>query len=169
MSFIRPEVRASLWRWREVAFTGAIVLLGVHLIGRGWDMSSALLLGLGGLLATAATGLLYLAIQRARFMTGAMAPGVVEITERRVSYMGPVEGFTVSLDALTRVEIRQSRYHGAMWELYHTEGRHITIPTAAKGAEVLFDTFAALKGADTELMIEATIHPVKERYVVWQA
>ena len=169
MGFIRPEVRANLWRWREVAFMVIIVLACVRLIGRGWDMSSPVYMTLGGIGTVIATGLLYVAIQRARFVQPDLAPGVVEITERRVSYMGPVEGYSLSLDALTRVEIRQSQYHGPMWELYHTEGPHVTIPTAAKGADALFDTLAALKGADTERMIQATSHPTQDRYVIWEA
>ncbi len=169
MSFIRPEVRANLWRWREVAFMVVIVLFCVRLIGRGWDMSSPVYLTLGSVGTVLTTGLLYVAIQRARFLQLDIAPGVVEIVERRVSYLGPVEGYSLSLDALTRVEIRQSQFHGPMWELYHSEGPHVTIPTAARGADVLFDTLAALKGADLERMIEASTRPTQERYLIWEA
>lgn len=169
MSFIRPEVRAKLWHWREVAFTTVFALLGVHLIGRGVDLSSPVFITLGAVLTVLSTGLLYVAIQRARFRPGDTAPGMVEVTERRISYLGPIEGAMVSIDALTRVEIRQSEAFGSVWVLYHTEGPSVVIPTAAAGSSILFDTFSALKGVDMELMIQATTDVAEHTKLIWQA
>ncbi|MEO0372922.1 MAG: hypothetical protein AAF231_15810, partial [Pseudomonadota bacterium] len=63
MSFIRPEARAALWRWREA-------LAGASGLGFGlwWLFSGASLTRwIGGAVALAALALLVAGIQRGRF------------------------------------------------------------------------------------------------------
>ena len=66
MTFLRPEVRRLLWRWREVGATAGLTLFGVHLIGRAVERAA---LGTG-MVAIAVTGigavLLFFAILRLR-------------------------------------------------------------------------------------------------------
>lgn len=149
MSFLRNEARAVLWRWREVATTGALTLFGVHLLGRAVERSA---LGLG-LIAVVVTGvgavLLFFALLRVRLSPGGQAAGVVEVDERQVGYLSAQGGAFVSLDDLTRLELvgpRGDRH----WVLGHLAGPALVIPASADGADQLFDAFAALPGIRME-------------------
>ena len=95
-SFLRPEARATLWRWREVLVGSLIAALGLW-----WAVNSfgpvrwiAALVILGGLLSVVG------AVQRLRFNTGGGGAGVVQVDERRLAYFGPLTGGVVDLGDL---------------------------------------------------------------------
>ena len=104
MSFVRPEVRRALWRWREV-------LAGVGLLALGlwWGFGAIgwMINGLGYVLTAMAGALVVLGLQRGRFRDGADGPGVVQIVEGRVAYFGPLTGGAVDMADLSGGCIRR--------------------------------------------------------------
>ncbi len=151
---IRPEAQAALWRWREVA-------LGVGVMGGGlWLMrlGGYLLLPLGAGGGLAGLALALLAWRRLRFASRGDAPGVVQVDEGQVSYMGPQVGGFVSLRDL--LELRLISIRGRrMWRLKQTDGQALLIPVEAAGAEALFDAFSALPGMSSADLITALEPP----------
>jgi len=150
MSFIRPEVAASLHRLREVIAAAALTASGgwISLWGGYFFLPLGLvLLGLG-------FGWLVLGLRRMRFKQGGEAPGMVRVTEAQIAYLGPRVGGFVGLPEL--VEIRLLTLRGRrIWKLRQADGETLHIPVEAAGAEALFDAFAALPGMDTAALVAA--------------
>lgn len=165
MAFLRPEARAVLWRWREVAVTAGLTLYGVHLLGRAVDRAS---LGLGlvaAILICAGAGFLFLAIVRARLSAPGRAVGVVQVDEKQVGYFAPDGGAFVSLDDLTRLDV-VTRPDGRYWILTHLGGPALVIPAGAEGSDQLIDAFATLPGLRLEDAARA-IASGEARAMVW--
>lgn len=154
MSLLRPEARAALHRWREVFAAGGAALAGLWLIRLGgW-----FLIPLGGLVILLAAVWAVMGWRRMQFSQEGMAPGIVEVDERQVGYLGPDFGGYVSLDELQ--ELRLMVLHGQrMWRLKQEDGQLLLIPVAAQGAERLYDAFAALPGMDTQALVAALAPP----------
>lgn len=147
---IRPELRAALWRWREGIAAGAVVAFGLWVaLQGGW-----VLLPLGGGIAVFGAGLGVQAWRRLRFAQGGDAPGVVEVDEGQISYMGPALGGFVSVPEL--VELRLMTLRGRrLWRLRQADGQALLVPVEAAGAEALFDVFATLPGMDMAALLAA--------------
>ena len=91
MSFIRPELKQKIWRWRE-----ALLGLSVAFFGMLMAVSQdGVLAALGTSLAIVGALLTFAGIQRTRFRVGAGGPGVVQTDERMVTYCGPFDGGSV--------------------------------------------------------------------------
>jgi len=163
MSFIRPEARENLKRWREAIIGGAVTLLGLY-----WLATS---FGLLRWLSVAITifGLAYCwaGIQRARFRGGHGGLGVVQLDERQITYLAPVGGGFISLDALSRVEIGPDRAGLPVWR-FRAFGEELVIPTSAEGTEVLFDALAALRDIDMQAAIRASSARPDKPVVIWK-
>ncbi|MBQ0749769.1 MAG: hypothetical protein KBT70_06165 [Roseovarius sp.] len=163
MSFIRPQARAALWRWREV-LSG----LGLAILGLWWGIGSyGLLQWLGYLLLILAGAVLLMGLQRARFRAGAGGPGVVQVDEGQVAYFGPLTGGVVAirdLDALTLDPTGKPPH----WVLSTQGAPALHIPLNAEGAEALFDAFAALPGLRTEHMLTQMRRLPDHPTVIWQ-
>ncbi|MFC7705695.1 hypothetical protein ACFQXB_16015 [Plastorhodobacter daqingensis] len=162
MSFVRPEVAAVVHRWREVIVAGAVLCAGTWLMGRGgW-----LLAALGGVALVAGGALLVVALRRLRFQRAVTDPGVVEVLEGQISYMGPETGGWVALSDLA--EIAHARDgSGSAWWLRETGGRSLAIPVAAQGAGQLFDVFAALPGMDMQRLLRVLDSTGHGRQSLW--
>ena len=163
MSFIRPEVLNGIWRWREALF-------GVFLaaVGGFWAVSQqGILAAIGTSLAIVGALIIFAGIQRTRFRVGAGGPGVVQVHERLVTYYGPYEGGSVSIDALEKVELDPKVRPTAQWVLTETGGQSIAIPTNAENAEMLFDVFASLDGIKTENMLSKLRDNPEDRVMIW--
>ena len=163
MAFIRPEVSRRLNRWRETIAGFAASMLGFvwfsSATGLLWLVGTVLMVG-GVLLAVAG-------IQRARFRRGGDGPGLVQVIEGQVTYFGPLEGGTVSLDDLISVELEPQGEPSARWVVTGKLGEALQIPVDAAGADELFDVFAALPGLQTESMLQKLEQNPKERVMVW--
>ncbi len=147
---IRPEVFAFLQRMREVIVAACVVGFGAWLMALGGYLLTPLGLAVGAL------GLSFgvLAWRRLRFAQGSDAPGVVEVDEGQVGYLGPTAGGYVSLPEL--VEIRLLTLRGRrVWRLKQADGQALLIPVDAAGAERLFDAFASLPGMDSGALVQA--------------
>jgi hypothetical protein len=148
VSFIRPELRAHFWRWREVLAGAGMVALGLWLvIGPG-----GLLGWMGGALALAGVAQGIVGLQKTRFRAEGHGPGVVQVDEGQITYFGPLGGGAVSVADLNSVSLNPLE-KPAHWMLDQPGVPTLHIPVNAEGAEALFDAFAALPGIRTERML----------------
>lgn len=158
---IRPEVLATVHRLREVIAAAFAGLIGIWLIWLG----GYLLFPLGAAVLVLAAVWALTALRRLRFAQGVDAPGVVEVDEGQVGYLGPATGGYVSLVEL--VELRLIRLRGQrVWRLRQADGQALLIPVAAAGADRLFDAFATLPGLDSQELL-AALDGAGDR-VVWR-
>ncbi|MBL4751820.1 MAG: hypothetical protein JKX71_14795 [Amylibacter sp.] len=168
MSFIRPPVVAHFTKWREAYFVTGILLFGIWLYLRGSASLNLILQGLGLLVSLAGIILLRTTIQRIRFKRGQKAPGMVDVTEREISYFGPMHGKTISLESLNKIELRESEAYAAIWVLHHSEGDPMIVPTTAKGSDRLFDAFTSLSGVKMDVLVAAINQTPIQAKVIWQ-
>lgn len=150
MPLIRPAVARWLRQKREVLWAAGAAALGLWIAAQGgW------LLGpLGAALAVLAAGWGAIALRRLRFASAVGAPGMVEVDEGQVGYLGPAFGGFVALPDL--VELRMLTMGGRrLWRLKQADGQALLIPVDAAGADRLFDAFASLQGMDTAALVAA--------------
>jgi len=161
VSLLRPAAISLLTRWREVASAAAVGFLGLWLFSLGgWILQP-----LGLILAALALGWGMIAMRRMRFQRGVAAPGMVDVDEGQVGYLGPTFGGYLSLRELT--EIRLIDLYGKRhWRIRQADGQVLLIPIAAQGAEKLFDAFAVLPGIDMSRLAAALDAP-GEAGVIW--
>ncbi len=136
---IRPELLAVLRRWREPLLAGGALVLGLWFIA----LPGAGLTIVGGALAVAAVGLLIPAIQRVRLLQGQDGAGMVEITERQLTYLAAEGGGLLSLDLIADVRLADR-----VWHLADSAGNRVEIPADARGADTLLDALLVLPGID---------------------
>ncbi|NOE19968.1 hypothetical protein GS634_17730 [Ruegeria atlantica] len=163
MSFIRPEAKLALWRWREVLVAGFVLILGLS-----WINGPGGLLGwIGWLLVAVAIVLAVIGVQRARFRTGTGGQGVVTVDEGQITYFGPLDGGIIATREIERLALDPTSTP-AHWVLEQPGQAVLHIPVNAEGAEALFDVFSALPGLKTEHMLAelngGSAHPV----VIWE-
>lgn len=143
---IRPEVAALLHRWREVL--AALVLTTLAL---WWALGSFGLmrwLGWGGVALGVALALG--ALQRLRFAPAGVAPGIVEIDEAEIRYLGPRGGGMVALDQIAALSLSAD---AGFWLIERDSGAILAIPRAAQGSEGLFDAFSSLPGLEIAVLL----------------
>lgn len=150
MSLIRPDLARLIARWREVILALCLVAAGLWLVWLGgWVLGP---LGF----ALAALGLAWArhAHARLRFARAVGAPGVVELDEAQLAYLGPETGAVLSLDEAE--DLRLLSLGGRrMWRLRQADGQAMLIPVDAAGADRLFDAFASLPGLDPTALSDA--------------
>lgn len=170
--FLRPEAVALLRRWQGVLSGAAVAGLGLYWL----VFQPGALRLIGAVLAIAGAGLLVQAVIRLRIRPPETGVGLVEITERQLSYFHPMQGASLSLDAVERVEIRTmprrrpGRDAGGaemFWVLHHDDGPPVVIPAGAAGAERLMDAVAAFPGADFGQVIAGSRATGKGVFHVW--
>ena len=148
MSFVRPEARAQLMRWREVLIGAALALLGLS-----WATGPGGLLGwVGWALILGGAALAVTGLRRMRFRQDGQGPGVVQVDEGQISYFGPLDGGAVAASELERL-ILDPTDHPACWVLEQPGIPALHIPVNAAGSDALFDAFGALPGLDTRRLL----------------
>ena len=163
MSFIRPEARTTLWRWREVLTGMAVATLGLS-----WVLGPGGLLGwVGWLLIAAGLALVVVGVQRARFRAGSDGPGIVTVDEGQMTYFGPLTGGAVALSELERLTLDPTT-KPRHWVLHQPGQPPLHIPVNAQGADALFDVFATLPTLRTQHMLNALNDPGDHPVVIWQ-
>ena len=150
MSLIRPEVTALFWRGREVIVGGVVVAFGLWLMALG----GYVLMPIGAVIGGIGLVLAVTAFRRMRFEQAVDAPGVVEVDEAQVGYLGPELGGFLSLPELVELRILSLRGR-RVWRLKQGDGQALLIPVDAAGADRLFDAFANLPGMDTGALVAA--------------
>ena len=88
MSLIRPELRARMYRWREVLVSLAVAAFGVWVFFLGGYFFGAL----GLLICGVAIGSGVIAARRLRFDVRGDTPGLIEVTEGQITYMSATGG-----------------------------------------------------------------------------
>ena len=147
---IRPELIAQIRRADEVLWSAAIAVGGAWLVWMGGYLLVPV--GFGVVLLGACLGVM--AYRRMRFAQDIDAPGVVEVDEGQIGYLGPTIGGYVSLPELAELRLITMRGR-RLWRLRQTDGQTILIPVDAAGADRLFDAFASLPGMDTSVLVAA--------------
>jgi hypothetical protein len=164
MSFIRPEARAAIWRWREI-----IIGIAVTTLGLSWVLGPGGLIGwVGWIVIAAGLALIMVGMQRARFRSGSGGPGVVQVDEGQIVYFGPLTGGAVAISDLSRLCLDPT-LKPAHWVLEQPGQPSLSIPVNAAGAETLFDVFATLPGLRTEAMLVALSSKAAHPVVIWQS
>ena len=163
MSFIRPEARATLWRWREL-----IVAVLMLLIGLKWAYTSYGFTAVTGW-ALILVGLVLAVIgaQRLRFRLGAGGPGIVQVDEGQIAYFGPLTGGAVAASEIERLRLDHTS-KPPHWVLEQPGQAPLAIPVNAEGHEALFDVFAALPGLKTERMLTELRKVGAHQVVIWE-
>ncbi|MCW1949973.1 MAG: hypothetical protein KIH44_001205, partial [Octadecabacter sp.] len=100
-----------------------------------------------------------------RFRPNSDGAGVVTLDERRVTYLGPLDGGVADLDLMVQLDITPA----PAWRIINRGGEHLDIPTDALGVEALFDVFATLPGMKTEYMLSLLNTPRTARMTIWMA
>ena len=160
MSFIRPEVTAGLWRWREVVAGAVAVAMGaVVATGRVGFLGV-----LGWVIIAVGLALVYIGVSRGRFRNAGGGRGVVEVDERAVRYLGPEIGGAVALANVVRLAVVSPH----AWELSDADGQRLTIPVDAEGSEALFDAFVSLPGLSASDLADAAARAPAQRTVIWE-
>ncbi len=163
MSFIRPEAKQALWRWREVLVAGFVLILGLS-----WISGPGGLLGwLGWVLVAVAVALAVIGVQRGRFRTGSGGQGVVTVDEGQINYFGPLDGGMVATREIERLALDPTS-SPAHWVLEQPGQPLLHIPVNAEGAEALFDVFSALPGLKTEQMLAELNGGASHPVVIWE-
>ena len=170
---IRTEALAWLWRWREVAFGLVLLVAGLWVASGG----GYLLVPFGGAIAALGLAFAVMAWRRLRFGQGDGGPGVVEVIEGQIGYLGPGGGGYVGLPDLVELRILVLRGR-KVWRLKQSDGQALLIPIDAVGADALFDAFASLPGLDMGALVAATelapatgataLAVVVEQRVIWR-
>ncbi len=165
MAFLRPEVSEAISRFRDAIIGVGISLLGVYLAIGGTGITSII----GTSLALAGALLVFAGIQRGRFRSGGGGAGIVHVDEGQVTYYGPLEGGSVVIEQIARVEYDTTAMPAPEWVLHDVQGNELRIPSNAEGAGVLFDVFATLSGMQTERMLASISSPEKRQVLIWQS
>ena len=130
---IRPEALAALSRWREALMAACIVGAGIWLCLLG----GLILIPVGLAAIALGVGLGVIALRRLRFVHDAGGPGVVELDEAQIGWLGPEGGGYLSLRELSELRL-MSRGSRRFWRLKQLDGQALLIPVDASGAERLF-------------------------------
>lgn len=163
MSFIRPEARAALTRWREVLIGAAIAALGLH-----WALGVGGLLGwVGWALAVAGTALAVIGLRRLQFRQDGQGPGVVRVDEGKISYFGPINGGEVAASEMTTLTLDPTQFPTS-WVLEQPGWPPLYIPINATGSDALFDAFSALPGMNTHRLLAHLRNEPPMPVVLWR-
>lgn len=161
--FLRPEVAVLLRRWAEVIVAALVLALGLWIAARPGPVVQ----GFGLVLAALAALAMIPAIRRARFAVAGEGPGVVQVIEGRILYMGPLTGGAVSLAEVTALAIRRDHEGAAAWVLTEP-GQMLVIPVDAAGGDALFDAFTTLPGLGAQRLLAARTNPRIGSQTLWR-
>lgn len=163
MSFLRPQAKAAIWRWREVLVGLAAMVFGLWLVA-----GPGLLLAIPGYAAIiAGGGLIWLGYQRGRFRSPDGGTGAVQVDEGQITYFGPLTGGSVALRDMDRLSLERQMFP-AHWRLDQSGQPPLFIPVNAEGSEALFDAFAVLPGIRTERMLFELRKTRHDPVLIWE-
>ncbi len=167
-NFIRPSLRKQLARWSEPIAASVIALVGARFLWKGTTRYDWMTQAIGLVLLLLGAAIFLAAFRRVQFKRDEKGPGLVEVTERQITYMTPVGGGSVDLEAMTRLEIRSTLEMGRVWVLKQSEGPTLFIPINAAGGEKLFDAFSALPGMEAAKLLSGFKTETDQRDVIWR-
>ncbi|MDG2339597.1 MAG: hypothetical protein P8L32_00165 [Paracoccaceae bacterium] len=163
MSFLRPEARQSLHRYRDLIIAGLVGSVGLY-----WALSMfGLMVWIGWLLVIVALAFAASGIQRLRFRSEQGGVGIVSVHEGQITYLSPFDGGMVALSEINTLILDYAQ-DPARWVLMQPGQADVQIPLNAEGTDKLFDIFAALPGLQTEAMLAALQKNDGHPIVIWQ-
>lgn len=163
MSFVRPEARAALWRWREVLFGALLAALSGL-----WILASFGFVRMFAIALLAIAVIVVLAgLQRGRFRGRGGGQGVVQVIEGQVTYYGPLTGGAVAMSDLAALSL-DGTSKPAHWLLVPDQGPALEIPVSAEGADALFDAFTGLPGLRIEHLLRTKQTRSPRLDVIWR-
>ena len=86
----------------------------------------------GGAVAAFGAAWAVLGLRRMRFQGADDAPGVVEVDEARITYLGPRIGGSISLPDLAEIRLLTLRGR-RVWRLRQADGQALLVPLDASG------------------------------------
>ena len=141
MSFLRPEIKLWLYKWRECLISLVIAVLGLWIGLHGASKYNLILQFSGYIIAITGICIAIVAHRRLSFSQFPNGLGLVEIKERQIVYFDPTGGLAFSADNIVSIEIGVSNTFGPSWRLKTEDQSIINIPLNAFGNEKLFDIF----------------------------
>ncbi len=162
MSFVRPEAREAVTRWRDVILGVGVLLLGLY-----WASGFGVLRWVGIAVSIAGALLIYTGLQRLRFDAGKGGVGIVTVDEGQITYFGPLSGGAVSVKDMTSLTLDPTSTP-PVWTMRQPGQAELMIPVNAEGADGLFDAFATLPGIKTEYMLAQLRAQAAHPVVIWQ-
>ena len=166
---IRPTARKALTRWREALIGLGIVLFGTWLTATTFGITRYLGVAviIGGLIIVREGWM------RARRPAEGGGAGVVEVDERQITYLAPKGGGTVSINALSAVDVITNDAGpdapDLFWLFTTRDGDTLMVPNTAEGAGAIFDALQALKGVNYQAALNAAHDKTKRRHMIWAA
>ena len=161
---LRADQLNGLWRWRESILGAFVALSGIF-----WAVTqTGIFAAVGMSLGVVGALLLFGGLQKTRFRVQQSGPGVVQVQpiDGQVTYFGPKDGGSVSIEALESLTF-DPQEKPAQWVLCENGGAPLRIPTHAKGADRLFQIFAALDGIRTDNLLGKLRSNPEQPILVW--
>lgn len=177
MPFIRPELRERYpflsYNWPEVVSAVGLFWLGGSVAWKGFKYGSWVNMMVGALLCTFSVLFFLVTYRAAQVRKKPESPGIVEVTERRISFLAPTQGGIVELDDLTKLEIMttdQGPYtQDVFWVFWLQDQSTVMIPNNAQGSEKIFDAIDGLPGVSFHKVIAAMGSTENARFTIWEA
>jgi hypothetical protein len=167
-SFIRPELAQFFRRWREPIAASLLALLGLGMLWRGIARYNWMTEGIGLVLLGLGLATFWAGYRRAQFNRFGKGPGLIQVTERQISYMTSLGGGSVDIADITRLELRSTLEFGRIWVIKQSMDETMFIPVDAAGSEALFDAFSALPGMEAGQLVAAINKKGQQRQIVWR-
>ncbi|WP_108260508.1 hypothetical protein [Mangrovicoccus ximenensis] len=164
MSLIRPEIRAGMWRGREMLAGAGIGLAGLWIALSTFGVTR----WLGWAVLLAGLGVCVSGWQRMRLRPKEPGLGLVETDEGRITYWGPLDGGSIERDLMTGLAIDLGS-HPPVWILSQQGGPDLHIPVTAAGQDALLDTLDSLPGLTAARLIAARRREGGGRHPLWSA
>jgi hypothetical protein len=92
---------------------------------------------------------------------------VVDVDERRVSYLSAEGGMSISMDTLERIELHRNTKGRITWVFYGPEGL-LSVPGDAEGTDKLFDALVALPSVNYTQAQAATQGKGPDLFLIWR-
>ncbi|MBE3638064.1 hypothetical protein [Mangrovicoccus algicola] len=164
MSLIRPEIRAGLWRGREMVAGAGAGLAGLWIVLATFGVTR----WLGAAILLAGLALILAGWQRMRLRPKERGLGVIETDEGRITYWGPLDGGSVERDLLQAVSLDLDS-RPPVWVLTRRDGPDLHIPVTATGQDGLVDTLNSLPGLSAARLARARARQGGGRHLLWTA
>ena len=163
MSFVRPEAISYFQNYRGFILSAMIVIAGVYILASSFGTTRIA----GGVILIIGLLVGHDAYRRFKFPDGRGGRGVLEVDERRVSYLfGGIET-SISMDSLDRIELHRSVKGLVTWIFYGPDGM-LSVPGDAEGTDALFDALVALPGINYSQAEAAMQGTDPDIFLIWQ-
>jgi len=163
MSFVRPEAISYFQNYRGFILSAMITTAGLYILISSFGTTKIV----GGVFLLIGLLVGHDAYRRFKFPDGRGGPGVLEIDERRVSYLFGGLETSISIDSLDRIELHRNVKGYVTWIFYGPDGM-LSVPGDAEGTDALFDALVALPGINYSQAEAALQGKEPDIFLIWQ-